>query len=170
MRIRYDGSHTYFVESRNDEKNIVIFYDNGEATSVTKGDYWVYAVRLIDNGATVTNWPDEPETITYPFINWTYNPDGTGGVFLSNSKVNNDTEVFARKVSGDDTTAGILIHVMNDNNALLERFVELYNAKYSDSITTADINDAVLDSMKITVRGSDGSSTNPNYYVSTLET
>ena len=169
LRIRYDGSHTYFVESRNDEKNIVIFYDNGEATSVTKGDYWVYAVRLIDNGATVTNWPDEPETITYPFINWTYNPDGTGGVFLSNSKVNNDTEVFARKVSGDDTTAGILIHVMNDNNALLERFVELYNAKYSDSITTADINDAVLDSMKITVRGSDGSSTNPNYYVSTLE-
>ena len=169
LRIRYDGSHTYFVESRNDEKNIVIFYDNGEATSVTKGDYWVYAVRLIDNGATVTNWPDEPETITYPFINWTYNPDGTGGVFLSNSKVNNDTEVFARKVSGDDTTAGILIHVMNDNNALLERFVELYNAKYSDSITTADINDAVLDSMKITVHGSDGSSTNPNYYVSAFD-
>lgn len=169
LRIRYDGSHTYFVESINDEKNIVIFYDNGEATSVTKGDYWVYAVRLIDNGATVTNWPDEPETITYPFINWTYNPDGTGGVFLSNSKVNNDTEVFARKVSGEDTTAGILIHVMNDNNALLERFVELYNAKYSDSITTADINDAVLDSMKITVHGSDGSSTNPNYYVSAFD-
>ena len=169
LRIRYTGDSLYYVEAKNDEKSVVVFYDNGEATTGNRSDYWVYAVRLVDNSETVNDWPEDPDTITYSFLNWTYNPDGTGSIFLENAQVNGDVEVFARKVSGNDTVAGTQIHIMNDGNALLERFVDLYNTKYKADIQVTDLTESVLSSMKITVHGQNGNATNPNYYVSSVE-
>ena len=50
---------------------------------------------------------------------------------------------------------------MNTGNALLDRFLELYNTNHN---TEYGLNDIDLDSVKIQVNGLDSDATNPNYW------
>lgn len=151
----------YTIMSSNDEKSIVAFYDNGERGQQT--DYYLYDAYIVNTSSclnTINAWPTTPTYTAYTFVNWdTYK--GGGAPFLESTIVNGDTEVFSQKITTDGTSAGTEIHVMNRNNELIDRFVELYNAKTGRTITS---NDVILDDQfKITVYGEGDTHTNPDY-------
>ena len=152
---------TYDVMSSNDQKSIVAFYDNGGNGQQTA--YSLYDAYLVDTGSClndINSWPTTPTYTAYTFVNWDTNKGG-GAPFLGSTIVNGDTEVFSQKITTDGTSAGTEIHVMNRNNELIDRFVELYNAKTGRTITS---NDVILnDQFKITVYGEGDTHTNPDY-------
>lgn len=151
----------YTIMSSNDEKSIVAFYDNGERGQQT--DYYLYDAYIVNTSSclnTINAWPTTPTYTAYTFVNWDTNKGG-GAPFLESTIVNGDTEVFSQKITTDGTSAGTEIHVMNRNNELIDRFVELYNAKTGRTITS---NDVILnDQFKITVYGEGDTHTNPDY-------
>ena len=162
----------YDIKSSNNEKNIVAFYDNGESDAGALAGYELYEVRIVENGSSIgkSDFPVPPEHISYTFVSWNDEPDGNGTPFDYDTTVNGDMNVYARNVSGMDVHTGTVIHVMNTDNALINRYIELYNADpENQDITPSDFTQDVMDSMKITVHGQDGNATNPDYWLSALD-
>ncbi len=150
----------YTVKSSNESKAIVAFYDNGESGQETA--YSLYQVYLVDRNSMLgeSKWPKNPDYIGYTFIGWGTDKKGGSAPFLPTSTVSEDTEVFSQKVTSE--VSGTEIRVINENNALKKRFVELYNAEHQTSLNI-DSSSINWNSMKISVHGNDGKSTNPNY-------
>ena len=155
----------YTIMSSNTDKSIVAFYDNGgNAQGV---NYSLYDAYLIPRNTTMQShgiWPETPSYIAYHFVNWDLNKAG-GSPFLQTSVVDGDKEVFSQKSALGDETIGTEIHVINTQNELKTRFVELYNAANDSAITVDDIN---WDTIKVSVADTDGKETNPNYNTGAL--
>ena len=155
----------YTIMSSNTDKSIVAFYDNGgNAQGV---NYSLYDAYLIPRNTTMQShgiWPETPSYIAYHFVNWDLNKAG-GSPFLQTSVVDGDKEVFSQKSALGDETIGTEIHVINTQNELKTRFVELYNAANDPDITVDDIN---WDTIKVSVADTDGKETNPNYNTGAL--
>ncbi len=154
----------YHIQAKDSSRHIVAFYDSRDSSTGDDGIFWLYHVAIVDNNSTVTNWPKDPEYISYTFGNWSTEKEG-GSQFTQATVVNADTEAFAQKLSGVDVHAGTRIRIMNENDAILTRYVELYNAENDPDITINDIN---RESVKIAVHGTNGS-TNPDYFVSEID-
>ena len=154
----------YHIQAKDSSRHIVAFYDSRDSSTGDDGIFWLYHVAIVDNNSTVTNWPKNPEYISYTFGNWSTEKEG-GSQFTQATVVNADTEAFAQKLSGVDVHAGTRIRIMNENDAILTRYVELYNAENDPDITINDIN---RESVKIAVHGTNGS-TNPDYFVSEID-
>lgn len=154
----------YHIQAKDSSRHIVAFYDSRDSSTGDDGIFWLYHVAIVDNNSTVTNWPKDPEYISYKFGNWSTEKEG-GSQFTQATVVNADTEAFAQKLSGVDVHAGTRIRIMNENDAILTRYVELYNAENDPDITINDIN---RESVKIAVHGTNGS-TNPDYFVSEID-
>ena len=155
-----NGATEYTVKSSNESKAIVAFYDNVESGQETA--YSLYQVYLVDRNSMLgeSKWPKNPDYIGYTFIGWGTDKKGGSAPFLPTSTVSKDTEVFSQKVTSE--VSGTEIRVINENNALKKRFVELYNAEHQTSLNI-DSSSINWNSMKISVHGNDGKSTNPNY-------
>ena len=157
----------YEIYSSNTEQSIVIFYDNGDLAQ--GATYSVYDAYLIPTNTTMQSqgkWPTTPSYSIYHFVNWDLNKAG-GSPFLQTSVVDGDKEVFSQKSALGDETIGTEIHVINTQNELKTRFVELYNAA-NDSDITVDDNDINWDTIKVSVADTDGKETNPNYNTGAL--
>ncbi len=155
----------YEIYSSNTEQSIVIFYDNGDLAQ--GATYSVYDAYLIPTNTTMQSqgkWPTTPSYSIYHFVNWDLNKAG-GSPFLQTSVVDGDKEVFSQKSALGDETIGTEIHVINTQNELKTRFVELYNAANDSDITVDDIN---WDTIKVSVADTDGKETNPNYNTGAL--
>ena len=155
----------YEIYSSNTEQSIVIFYDNGDLAQ--GATYSVYDAYLIPTNTTMQSqgkWPTTPSYSIYHFVNWDLNKAG-GSPFLQTSVVDGDKEVFSQKSALGDETIGTEIHVINTQNELKTRFVELYNAANDSAITVDDIN---WDTIKVSVADTDGKETNPNYNTGAL--
>ena len=155
----------YTIMSSNTDKSIVAFYDNGgNAQGV---NYSLYDAYLIPRNTTMQShgiWPETPSYIAYHFVNWDLNKAG-GSPFLQTSVVDGDKEVFSQKSALGDETIGTEIHVINTQNELKARFVELHNAANDSDVTVDDIN---WDTIKVSVADTDGNETNPNYNTGAL--
>ena len=155
----------YTIMSSNEDKSIVAFYDNGgNAQGV---NYSLYDAYLIPRNTTMQShgiWPETPSYIAYHFVNWDLNKAG-GSPFLQTSVVDGDKEVFSQKSALGDETIGTEIHVINTQNELKARFVELHNAANDSDVTVDDIN---WDTIKVSVADTDGNETNPNYNTGAL--
>ena len=156
---------TYEISSAIDNKNIVAFYDSDDTGVGEAGVQRLYYAVIVDDNQSVgeDKWPKEPTYISYIFGNWSTEESG-GDAFIPSTNVSSDMNVFAQKLSGSDVNAGARIWVMNDNDALKNRYVELYNAQNNASI---GINDVDWSTFRIRVNGT-SESTNEDYYVSDL--
>ena len=176
LTIKYNGTETtipyealrfvlqdngdYMVESRNDSVHALYFYNQEDGFT----HYTLYAKRFVNDGETLgdVNMPKNPtygNGNAYRFVNWSIGD--TERAFYSNTPVYNDMNLYAKKVSSSEA-GGIYIHVVNENDAFLNRLVELYNAEHETDIT---INDIDKGSMKMQANDGDGTtSTNPDYF------
>ena len=151
------GRNICAIKSADTSVSVVAFYYEADS-NVTLWD--LYDIRFVTTGESFEKnnaLPAAPvynENIgnEYKFVNWDYSVNG-GNPFLTYTPITGDTVLYAQKVSSE--AAGSEYHVMNENNALLGRFIELYNAEYG---TTLTINDVEKKSVKISVSG-DGVST-----------
>lgn len=151
------GRNICAIKSADTSVSVVAFYYEADS-NVTLWD--LYDIRFVTTGESFEKnnaLPAAPvynENIgnEYKFVNWDYSVNG-GNPFLTYTPITGDTVLYAQKVSSE--AAGSEYHVMNENNALLGRFIELYNAEYG---TTLTINDVEKKSLKISVSG-DGVST-----------
>ena len=158
------AGHYYSIESSNHDINVVYFYNETDGNA--GNNYFQYAVRFVEDGESLgEDMPDDPEYGTgnlYRFVNWEQGSyDGTGEPFFSTTVVNEDLTVFARKVSSSEH-GGTEIHVLNEDDSLLNRVVELYNAAYTDA--PIDIDDIDRESVKINAYDANGNTTNEDYY------
>ena len=152
------GNNIYEIEANNDSTSIVAFYYERGAQLST---WSLYDVRFVNTGTPLgsANMPADPtygDGNTYIFTNWDKNVGG-GDPFLPYEIVADDTVVYAKKTSSQ--IGGTEIHVMNTDNTLINRILELYNATNEDTLGTID-----YDTVKIRVNGKDGEHTNENYY------
>ena len=160
LRFVLQDNGDYMVESRNDSVHALYFYNQEDGLT----HYTLYAKRFVNDGETLgdVNMPKNPtygNGNAYRFVNWSIGD--TERAFYSNTPVYNDMNLYAKKVSSSEA-GGIYIHVVNENDAFLNRLVELYNAEHETDIT---INDIDKGSMKMQANDGDGTtSTNPNYF------
>ena len=141
LRFMINGSPEYYdIELYDDTFHVVFFY-NEEGGN--EGAIFVpYAVRFVQHGASLgTKMPENPTypDTTYVFVNWDQNTwDGSSHkYFLSSTIVNEDITAFASKSVRSGITQ---IHVINDqNNELLQRVIDLYNASNESTYTVEDI-------------------------------
>lgn len=163
LRLVYDNapaSAECAIESRNDDQHIVLFFKNhtvpGEA-----GDFLLHAVRLAGDGKSVSTMPPVPTHTTGTFSNWSTEKI-EGENFNAYSPVHEDMSVYEQFTTSEHS--GTVIRVMNEQEALLNRYVELYNASHEEKISSDQIH---LDTVKITVNGvnedGDEYSTDPDY-------
>ena len=157
------GGNTYEIKANAtgaDSTSIVAFYSEDDGL---QGIFSLYAVRFVKNNVTLAgNMPKAPEynNSEYIFANWAYDPNG-GDAFLSTTLINGDVDVYAMKMSS--WHAGTEIHVLDRENLLLKRFVELYNAQNPTAII--DSTDIDWNNIKIAVNGADNEATNKDYYL-----
>lgn len=154
------GFPIYEIEARDDSESIVAFYIEEGAESTT---WSLYDVKFVEDGEAL-GYDRMPEDPTFPntkyvFTNWDKNVTG-GAPFLPYDPVTDHTVVYAQKTSTSGY-GGTEYHAMNTGNALLDRFLELYNTNHN---TEYGLNDIDLDSVKIQVNGLDSDATNPNYW------
>ena len=155
---------TYDIELNDPSFNIICFYN--ETDGLTGNIYQLYALRAVETNTALgtENMPPVPtygDGSKYVFTNWEVNAwDGSGTTFDANDIVTEDINVYAKKLSTEGE-GGIEIHVMNDNNALIERAVEIYNAENGANLSVDQID---MDSIKIRVNGNQGTSTNEYYW------
>ena len=153
--------HIYNIEANNDDTSIVAFYYERGAQLST---WSLYDVRFVNTGTPLgsAKMPADPtyENTRYIFTNWDKNVLG-GAPFLPYEKVEDDTVVYAQKTSTPDL-GGTEIHVMNTDNELANRIMEIYNAEKGTQLGSDSID---MDSVTIYATSKDGStSTNPNYW------
>ena len=153
--------HIYNIEANNDDTSIVAFYYERDAQLST---WALYDVRFVNTGTPLgsANMPADPtyENTRYIFTNWDKNVGG-GAPFLPYENVEDDTVVYAQKTSTPDR-GGTEIHVMNTDNELANRIMEIYNAENGTQLGSDSID---MDSVTIYATSKDGStSTNPDYW------
>lgn len=151
----------YTIMSSNTDKSIVAFYDNGG--NAQQLAYSLWDAYIVDTNSTLgeTNWPEDPDYIgeSYTFFGWDEYKEG-GKPFEQTSVVSGDTQVFSQKTTTTGQHSGLHIHVMNRENVLKKRFVELFNAANNDSITISNVS---WDTTQITLIGDNGDRSNPQY-------
>lgn len=155
------GNNIYEIEANNDSTSIVAFYYERGAQLST---WSLYDVRFVNTGTPLgsANMPADPtyENTRYIFTNWDKNVLG-GAPFLPYEKVEDDTVVYAQKTSTPDR-GGTEIHVMNTDNELANRIMEIYNAENGPQLGSDSID---MDSVTIYATSKDGSTTtNPDYW------
>lgn len=155
-----DSRPVYEIEASDDSESIVAFYIEEGAELST---WSLYDVEFVKDGEAL-GYDRMPEDPTFPntqyvFTNWDKNVTG-GAPFLPYDPVTDHTVVYAQKTSTSGY-GGTEYHAMNTGNALLDRFLELYNTNHN---TEYGLNDIDLDSVKIQVNGLDSDATNPNYW------
>ena len=155
-----DSRPVYEIEASDDPESIVAFYIEEGAELST---WSLYDVEFVKDGEAL-GYDRMPEDPTFPntqyvFTNWDKNVTG-GAPFLPYDPVTDHTVVYAQKTSTSGY-GGTEYHAMNTGNALLDRFLELYNTNHN---TEYGLNDIDLDSVKIQVNGLDSDATNPNYW------
>ena len=146
------GRNICAIKSADTSVSVVAFYYEADS-NVTLWD--LYDIRFVTTGESFEKNNALPAAPVYnknigneyKFVNWDYSVNG-GNPFLTYTPITGDTVLYAQKVSSE--AAGSEYHVMNENNALLGRFIELYNAEYG---TTLTINDVEKKSLKISVSG-----------------
>ena len=152
----------YNIEAYNDNISIVAFYYEAGAELTT---WSLYDVRFVDTGTALgsENMPADPtygDGNKYIFTNWDKNVGG-GDPFLPYEEVLDDTVVYAQKTSSPGR-GGTEIHVMNTDNELANRIMEIYNA---ENVTQLGSDSIDMDSVTIYATSKDGStSTNPDYW------
>lgn len=152
----------YNIEAYNDNTSIVAFYYEAGAELTT---WSLYDVRFVDTGTALgsENMPADPtygDGNKYIFTNWDKNVGG-GDPFLPYEEVLDDTVVYAQKTSSPGR-GGTEIHVMNTDNELANRIMEIYNA---ENVTQLGSDSIDMDSVTIYATSKDGStSTNPDYW------
>ena len=159
-----EGNKYYYIESNDDSTNVVYFYN--ESGGLTGNVYQFYDVRFVENGASLgANMPPNPTyegPNQYSFVNWEYGEwDGQGDPFLPTTIVNDDLVVFAHKVSSG--LGGIYIDVVNDDDQLLKRIVELYNKDATVPISVDDIITNEDNGFGIVAYDSNGKKTTEDY-------
>ena len=163
LRLVYDNypaSAECAIESRNDGQHIVLFFKNYTVPGAS-GNFLLHAVRLAEDGKSVSTMPPVPTHTTGTFSNWSTEKI-EGENFNAHSPVHEDMSVYEQFTTSE--RSGTVIRVMNEQEALLNRYVELYNASHEEKISSDQIH---LDTVKITVNGvnEDGVeySTDPDY-------
>ena len=163
LRLVYDNdlaSSECAIESRNDDQHIVLFFKNHTVPGAS-GNFLLHAVRLAEDGKFVSTMPPVPTHTTGTFSNWSTEKI-EGENFNAHSPVHEDMSVYEQFTTSE--RSGTVIRVMNEQEALLNRYVELYNASHEEKISSDQIH---LDTVKITVNGvnEDGVeySTDPDY-------
>lgn len=163
LRLVYDNapaSAKCAIESRNDDQHIVLFFKNHTVPGAS-GNFLLHAVRLAEDGKSVSTMPPVPTHTTGTFSNWSTEKI-EGENFNAHSPVHEDMSVYEQFTTSEHS--GTVIRVMNEQEALLNRYVELYNASHEEKISSDQIH---LDTVKITVNGvnEDGVeySTDPDY-------
>ena len=151
----------YTIMSSNTDKSIVAFYDNGGNAQQVAYSLWDAYIVETNSALGDTNWPKDPDYIgeSYTFFGWDEYKGG-GKPFSKASVVTGDTQVFSQKTTTTGEHSGLHIHVMNRENTLKNRFVELYNATNNDSITISNVN---WGTTQITLVGNNGEKSNPQY-------
>ena len=129
----FDGDNRYDIKSTDDTQHAVLFFEN-TSVSGSSGYFALYDLRLVDDGGNVNPLPEGPEHVGYEFGNWATEKSG-GMKFTANTAVTDDMKIYEQMLSGAGVTAGTQIHVQNEDNELLARYVELFNAQYNASIT-----------------------------------
>ena len=164
LQCRVIGSRTYSIESNNNDEYVVAFYNTKGSGAQSVYDE-LYAIRFVEANTALGHdrMPEDPVydedyASAFVFTNWDKGATG-GDPYLPYDLVNIDTVVYARKTTSSGS-GGTEYHVMNTNNVLLERFIELYNDEHDTTYTVSSI---VIDSVKIRVNGTNGS-TNSNYW------
>lgn len=151
----------YTIMSSNTDKSIVAFYDNGGNAQQVAYSLWDAYIVKTNSALGETNWPEDPDYIgeSYTFFGWDEYKGG-GKPFEHTSVVSGDTQVFSQKTTTTGQHSGLHIHVINRENVLKKRFVELFNAANNDSITISDVS---WDTTQITLVGNNGEKSNPQY-------
>lgn len=151
----------YTIMSSNADKSIVAFYDNGGNAQQVAYSLWDAYIVETNSALGETNWPENPDYIgeSYTFFGWDEYKGG-GKPFSQASVVTGDTQVFSQKTTTTGQHSGLYIHVINRENVLKKRFVELFNAANNDSITISDVS---WDTTQITLIGDNGDRSNPQY-------
>ena len=151
----------YTIMSSNADKSIVAFYDNGGNAQQVAYSLWDAYIVETNSALGETNWPENPDYIgeSYTFFGWDEYKGG-GKPFSQASVVTGDTQVFSQKTTTTGQHSGLYIHVMNRENTLKNRFVELYNATNNTPITISDVS---WDTTQITLVGNNGEKSNPQY-------
>lgn len=151
----------YTIMSSNTDKSIVAFYDNGGNAQQVAYSLWDAYIVETNSALGETNWPEDPDYIgeSYTFFGWDEYKGG-GKPFEHTSVVSGDTQVFSQKTTTTGQHSGLHIHVINRENVLKKRFVELFNAANNDSITISDVS---WDTTQITLIGDNGDRSNPQY-------
>lgn len=158
-----DSRPVYEIEHENKDEHVVAFYTEPGAQSTT---WHLYDLKFVPNNQPLglENMPEEP---TFPatdfiFTNWAEAHNG-GEPFLPYENVIEDKTVYAQKTSSE--WGGTRYQVMNPDNAMMDRFLEIYNAQAEKEYTSGQID---MSSVKIQVNGTDKygtkGHTNPNYW------
>lgn len=163
--LRYvgDGIRTYEIEARDQSEHIVAFYIEPGAQSTT---WQLYDVEFVKDGRPLgqEKMPEDPTfpNTEYVFTNWAEEPTG-GEPFLPFEEVTEDKVVYAQKTSSE--WGGTRYQVMNPDNDMIDRFLEIYNAANGTVATASDVD---MESVRIQVNGTDMDDkpghTNPNYW------
>ena len=154
---------TYEIESVDQSERIVAFYTEPGGQSTT---WQLYDVEFVPNGQPLglENMPEDPTfpNTEYVFTNWAEEPTG-GEPFLPFEEVTEDKVVYAQKTSSE--WGGTRYQVMNPDNDMIDRFLEIYNAANGTVATASDVD---MESVRIQVNGTDMDDkpghTNPNYW------
>lgn len=162
-KLRYVSENgIYKIEANDDSISVVAFYYEAGAELTT---WSLYDVRFVDTGTALgsENMPADPtygDGNKYIFTNWDKNVTG-GDPFLPYEKVLDDTVVYAQKTSSPER-GGTEIHVMNTDNELANRIMEIYNAENDTQLGSNSID---MDSVTIYATSKDGkTTTNHNYW------
>ena len=144
----------------NTDKSIVAFYDNGGNAQQVAYSLWDAYIVETNSALGETNWPENPDYIgeSYTFFGWDEYKGG-GKPFFNFCRKRRYSG-FLSKNYNHRTTLGADIHVMNRENVLKKRFVELFNAANNDSITISNVS---WDTTQITLIGDNGDRSNPQY-------
>lgn len=153
------GHGVYEIKANDTSWYAVAFYEQGDSGLGNAGVFHLHDIVFVTPGGTVTEMPMDPKYTTHHFAGWSTEKSG-GDPFNESYVVNSDMRVWAQKYTSDYSSS--LIYVDNTNDAFLDRFVELCNAKHGTTITA----DQIKDSVKIQVNGINEEHTNPNYSTS----
>ena len=145
------SGNVYYIESADKEESIVAFYYEPDAQATT---WSLWDVRFVETGDALGNdrMPEEPtyneHGSIYLFNCWQDAPND-GGPFFPYMPVEDDTVLYADKQVSSRT--GTEYRVINTNNEIISRFLEIYNAKTGQNYQASDV---VMDSVKMKVNGS----------------
>ena len=145
------GFYEVSLTNAPDLKTVTFYYQWGGNL------HWdVYQTVLVEEGTSLGDkMPEEPSWLSYQFINWEVGShDGGGANFTADTVVNEDIDVYARKITIGGGTA---YHVMNRNADGSAGLLETEVLEQYPDATEVEIE-------KISVLGQDGEQTNPDYF------